>query len=378
MGTSDIQTIVEQIHALPCQLVLEFAGAGSLALWWLHRLPGSSRTILESTDRYSAASLGDLLGYAPDTFVAEQTVRAMTDHAYQRALALRDKPDVPVLGVACTAAIATDRPRRGQHHAFIMVRTVQETRGYALRLKKGARDRLGEETLVSCLLIRAIAHGCGLDAVLPLELLPGEDLHEQSWPDALMRLLNGEVQTVTVTPAGQHIVDQPFQGALLSGSFNPLHAGHTGLVATAEEVLGMPVCYELPVSNADKGLLDLQEVTRRLAQFQDRHSVILTHAPLFREKATLFPNSVFVVGFDTAIRLVAPRYYGDEAAMHAALAAIRDHGCRFLVAGRAQNGDFGTLDQVAVPPAFQDMFLALPEARFRVDLSSTQLREQHE
>jgi hypothetical protein len=38
-------------------------------------------------------------------------------------------------------------------------------------------------------------------------------------------------------------------------------------------------------------------------------------APLFTQKAELFPNSVFVVGYDTAVRLVRPDYYGDETAM---------------------------------------------------------------
>lgn len=376
MIPSDIQHSIEQIHASPCQIVLEFAGAGSLALWWLHSVAGSSRTMLEASDRYAAASLADLLGYMPHTFVAEQTVRSMAGRAYQRALALCADDSIPVLGGACTATIATDREKHGQHHAFIAVRNSLETCVYALGLRKETRDRLSEEMLVSRLLIRALGYGCGLDPVVPLDLLPGEEVQEQRRPDAVARLLQGDVQTVTVTPEGEQYVDQPFQGALLSGSFNPLHAGHMGLVAAAEDTLAMPVCYELPVINADKGQLDPREIMRRLGQFHDQHTVILSRAPLFREKANLFPKCVFVVGFDTAVRLVEPRYYGDEAAMHAALAAIRDQGCRFLVAGRVQNGDFGTLDQVGVPPMFQDMFLALPEARFRIDLSSTELRRR--
>ncbi len=33
-------------------------------------------------------------------------------------------------------------------------------------------------------------------------------------------------------------------------------------------------------------------------------------ASLFTDKAALFPRSAFVIGYDTAVRLVAPRYYG--------------------------------------------------------------------
>ena len=68
-----LQHAIEQIHDTPIKLVLEFAGAGGLALFWLHSVPGSSRTVLEATDRYAPASLGDLLGSTPDQFVSRET-----------------------------------------------------------------------------------------------------------------------------------------------------------------------------------------------------------------------------------------------------------------------------------------------------------------
>ncbi len=35
-------------------------------------------------------------------------------------------------------------------------------------------------------------------------------------------------------------------------------------------------------------------------------------ASLFTDKAALFPGSAFVIGYDTAVRLVAPRYYARQ------------------------------------------------------------------
>lgn len=192
--------------------------------------------------------------------------------------------------------------------------------------------------------------------------------------DPIARLLAGEVHTVTAYPDGRRIVDQPLRGAILSGSFNPLHAGHVRLLEVAATIVDLPPVFELPVLNADKGLLTAAEIERRLQQFRGKRTVVLTRAPLFREKAALFPGCVFVVGYDTAIRLVAPRYYGGVAGMQVALEAIRASGCRFLVAGREHAGQFRTLADVQVPLAFQDLFIALPEAAFRVDLSSTELR----
>ncbi len=62
MIPSEIEILVAEINATPQQTVLEFAGAGSLALFWLHSQGGSSRTILEAVDRYAALSTIDLLG----------------------------------------------------------------------------------------------------------------------------------------------------------------------------------------------------------------------------------------------------------------------------------------------------------------------------
>ena len=45
---------------------------------------------------------------------------AMADAARRRARLLAG-PGVPVVGAACTAALASDRPRRGSDHAFVAV-----------------------------------------------------------------------------------------------------------------------------------------------------------------------------------------------------------------------------------------------------------------
>ena len=80
----EIETQITAIHASAHKLVLEFAGAASMGLFWLHAVPGSSRTILEATDRYSAGSLADLLGQPPEQAVSPETARAMAQAAYRR------------------------------------------------------------------------------------------------------------------------------------------------------------------------------------------------------------------------------------------------------------------------------------------------------
>ncbi len=378
-----LATIIERIHHTPPQLVYEFAGAGSRALTWLHSVGGSSRTVLEASERYSTAALRDLLGTLPPQLVAPDTARQMAARAYERARVLHlphvalDAMARPLLGVACTATIATDYAKRGNHQAVVAIQQATGCTTYDLTLQKGLRDRADEEDLVSRLVLHAIASACAIDADVLPPLAPEERVIHQYQPatDPLAHLLAGECNSVTVQPDGTRICNHPVQGAMLSGSFNPLHHGHTTMAATARMLLGMPVTYELPVINADKGHLISEEIERRIAQFRGVAPLVLSRAPLFVDKAALFPGCIFVMGYDTAIRLVTPHYYQGEAGMHAAFTRLRVANCRLLVAGRIHGDHFATLQDLELPAAFRDLFIELPEPRFRVDISSTALRQ---
>jgi hypothetical protein len=376
MTETNLHQLIQAIHDSHYMLVFEFTGGGSQALFWLHSVPGSSRTILEATDRYAASSMADLLGHAPEQAVAEATVVAMASAAYRRARRLAEA-GATCLGVACTAALVTDRLRRGEDRCWVAVRDQSGASTYGLVMTKGLRDRPGEEALVSQLIVRAIADACGVALPAPLDLRGDEQVIAARTPidDPIARLLD---ESVIVAQDGTLAADAPVSGAILSASFNPLHAGHERLAQAAGAALGMPVMFELPVQNADKPPLSYAEIERRLEQFRWRYSVVLSREALFVGKSNLYPGCVFVIGYDTAERLVDPRYYGGEARRDAALAHIRAQGCHFLVAGRLDEGVFRTLRDIAIPAGARDLFTELPEAAFRVDLSSSAIRAQIE
>ena len=163
---------------------------------------------------------------------------------------------------------------------------------------------------------------------------------------------------------------------LLAGSFNPVHRAHWELARLAEQIVGQPAAFELSVVNVDKPILTRAEIRRRLAPFNWQASVWLTHAATFVEKAEHFPGATFVVGADTALRIVSPSYYDQDAAnMCSALERIQKLGCRFLVACRADaRGQCQRQSDVPIPPSFGDLFDEIPPERFRWDISSTALR----
>ncbi len=176
----DLTPLIQAIHDAPPRLVYVFAGAGSLALHWLHAVAGSSRTLLEARDCYAPRSLAAVLGAPPARAVSVETASTMATWAWNHAANLAEDP-WPLLGVGCTAAIASDRARRGADRAVVAVRSASATRIYELFLDKEHRDRAAEEELISRLVILAIAEGCGMERA-SLTLGPEEALRVTHYP----------------------------------------------------------------------------------------------------------------------------------------------------------------------------------------------------
>ncbi|NNJ08984.1 hypothetical protein EKD04_001430 [Chloroflexales bacterium ZM16-3] len=172
--SGDLHALVGQIHTAPPQIVYAFAGAGSQALWELHRVAGSSHTLLEAIDCYAPRSLASFLGAQPTQAAAEETARAMAKRAYVRAGELVEGT-WPLLGLGCAAALATDRARRGADRCALAICGAGGTRSYALKLSK-ERGREGQECLVTQLVIGALAVACGLRAEVTLGLRGDEEL----------------------------------------------------------------------------------------------------------------------------------------------------------------------------------------------------------
>ena len=129
------------------------------------------------------------------------------------------------------------------------------------------------------------------------------------------RFLARELELVVVTSEGRAatVLPRPEAGRLLvfPGSFDPLHEGHTRLADAAVAAVaardGGPapsLIYEISLSNADKGTVTAVAAEKRLAQFAGTGTVALTRRALYVDKSELLGPCDFVVGADTATRIL--------------------------------------------------------------------------
>jgi hypothetical protein len=388
--------LIETIHQAKYKCVLALTGGGTSAAAQLLSVPGGSKTILEVIVPYGSSALVDFLGRQPEHYCSAETSRDMARQAYERGCWLA--PAEAIVGLGCTASLASDRPKRGEHRFHLSWHRADYEGTWSLTLTKGARDRECEETLLAGVILNFLAFAINqkgspnqIQARLALELafLPEEKLEitDEAWPGRAPVTIFDPEFVLWRHPDGRWATETPEQRyAVLPGSFNPIHEGHWHLAKTAEKILGIPVAFEMSVYNVDKPMMTVEEIRRRLEPFTWRAMVALTRAPLFFDKAGSLPGSVFVIGADTAARIVAPRYYGhpplaaprgydNQEAMCRAMRQIREWGCRFLVAGRVDAaGNFLEAGNLELPDEFRDLFTGIPASEFRVDISSTELR----
>ncbi len=287
----------------------------------LLRSPGASRFIIDAHIPYSSEALVRILGKKPEQAVSPTTARALAQKAFFKNVNDLDKkgPIFKKIGIACTAALRTNRIRRGNDRAFLCIKTTNAEKLYVLHFSDISRAK--QEDILS---------------------------------DWILTLLAQETKVE--------------RGLMLSGSFNPVHYGHFDLLKTAGILTGLRGFFELSRINVDKPPIEKNESLCRAADIHDI-PVALTNAPRFVQKAKLFPHTTFVLGVDTAVRLI-------DNTQDKEWKRFRTSKTQFLVAGRQQGTLFKTLESLNVPTNLNTLFKPIPESVFREDISSSALRKK--
>lgn len=379
-GNKQQTDITAAIHLAEHSGVFCVSGGGSGAIQQLLSMPGASNTVLECSIPYSQAAMQSYLGRTPASAVSSETALQMAMVAYQRANTLNGESAATNFGLSCTAALATERARKGTDRAYIAIQSQQSTVLHALEFKEDPASELAD--MVARQAVRGAQEQALSRAIIVLlaefiaAISPRKNETNDAFecvtermdaPSAWQQIMN-QSEGTTYIPAGLPCI--------FPGAFNPPHAGHEKIKKIAEEVTGRDTYFELSIHNVDKPSLDYLDISKRLASLESSGQVLLTNAPTFVEKARLFPGAVFAVGVDTLERIDEPRYYNNADTRDAAIEEMAHLGASFLVFGRLMDGQFVTLEGLDLSQPLKDLCKPLPEKRFREDISSSAIRAE--
>src|ERR1700679_360971 len=149
MAPSDAawQQLISALHASGRKAALAITGGGSGAIGELLRVPGGSRLLIEAQVPYDEREVAAFLGFAPAQACSADTAIALARAARARAASFAPA-GANLVGLGATAALVSDRPRRGEHRFHVAFANAAGVAHCTCVLAKGRRDRAAEEDLV--------------------------------------------------------------------------------------------------------------------------------------------------------------------------------------------------------------------------------------
>ncbi len=357
---------IKAVHESPYKFVISSSGGGTNAISALMGVPGASQSILESYVPYSRESLDIHLKKKPDHYCSQATSLHMASLAYKKATKISAIDKKYLFGISVTASLKSNYNKLGEHRFHIALQNQKETSVINCILEKNKRSRDEEENLLSSFILNLIYKSCNLESEYPqisdeLEITSVQG--KKDWID----LIDDKVGFISNTANKPELI--------FPGSFNPLHQGHLKMKEVAERKTGMDLYYEICIDNVDKPPLTFFEISNTINQFEN-DSWVLTKAGRFIDKAILFENATFVIGYDTCRRLFNERYYKNSKAMKENLMIFDDFNINFLVFGRKDFDKFRSLEDVDIPEELKSRFTGFDENTFRDDISSSEIRKK--
>jgi nicotinic acid mononucleotide adenylyltransferase/nicotinamide mononucleotide (NMN) deamidase PncC len=386
----EIKELVHQIHFSGYEFVIAITGGGTEAIGELLRYGGGSATLLEAIVPYNQQALDAFIGRKPEKYTSVRTARAMAMAAFQRAMLLQETGKKGFqhafgIGVTCTLARPGERKER-QHELHMAVQSLQKTTTCSILFSE-RRNREQEESLVARLIINMIGlvfdvdvtvtDGTGLSSrerpqireVQATEAISGMLLHRDDNSDLIPTCVN--VSEEVSDPQCSHKI-------IFSGSFDPCHRKHVEMARIAAKKYGVPVHFEISLTNVDKPPMDYISLEERISSIKACYDpdfmgdIFVTNTPLFAEKANIFPDSTFIIGADTMERLFNTKYYRPQDSTRSLFDHFKEKGVDFLVFNRK-----GV--KIEIPAEVKTLITTVSDDEY-IDngISSTQIRKEQQ
>lgn len=420
-----------QVHKSPCKAVLAITGGGAEIIGELLRHGSGSATVLDAVVPYSTDAMDRFLGRKPEKYCSEKTARLMAIVAYQRALELSKSSggtaglDVIGIGATCKLKAANEREGR-KHEVHVAIQSACKTGVCTLELAAD-RTREEEEKIAALLIFNVLARHCDVQEIdLPDGIGMPEGTGTGIWTEegerekviekyALVsgvvgdllkqqsRSQNSSYETRGIAkinfneakapkeikpeeiklakPEKSEKSEKPEEPEeiklVFPGSFDPCHKNHIFMAECASKKYNAPVHFEISLTNVDKPPIDFISLNQRLdslRKYKDEDfmgGICLTNAPLFLQKADLFPNSTFIIGADTFNRLFDAKYYDCTVDTPVILRHFEEKNVRFVVFQRKSV-------EMSVNPEILKFCEIVPMDKYEDDgTSSTEIRKRH-
>lgn len=378
---------------------VQVAGAASAGrlIHFLTSIPKSSNSFLDGHSSYAYGSTKmHLQGRELGSATGSLNGAGLANVAYLRGQeACENDPAhqayIPkVLGLGVSAAFASGG-RRGGDRIRIAIRTIDSFKEALINFPKGsdAESRSRQHDYADLLMLNAILATAGLEQICfdcsELEAEVGVlkngnlELADVARPKVSTRgTLNVDDALFIDIDGTAKLLEKdsisPEKHVIYPGSFRRFHFGHDCAASAAQLQTDKQVVFEITSNNADpsKPHVSLQDLVQRSLQFRGRWPVILRFGcGKFVEKAKAYGGVDFVVGFDTAIRMVDKAFYNDSwQEASDSLDFLMRTGCRFHVLGRKTDHGFETADDISCKRKHHGLFHHLAG---QADISATQL-----
>lgn len=368
-------------------------GAGIQDILW--REPGTSSYLVGASFPYSQQEFDSFIGFKlTEKYCSQQAAIELAMSAYIRAreyCILNPGKDNPV-GMGLTCATSTNRERKGNNQVYVVTCNKY---GFFCALIKfpsgiGEYSRSDDGNFVDGVGLAAIATVIGKEKHIRhnynSEQLSGN--YEYFAPNYISLRMKEIPPSVVREQFFQHpyFDSNGTKGKTLAGgeflfmpgSFNPIHDGHRDIAWKTGNLVGIQCCYMVTADSIHKKALIVPEMLDRVAIARlERYGIYQTadilftqNDPLFIDKARNYPGCEFIIGYDTAARMLEPKWGPEIVPM---LHEFRKYKTKFYVCGRIINGELKTIKDLNYPSYFSDLFIEVPNTG--TEHSSTKIRE---